>query len=247
MTAGPSFDIPRGRVVPVERVEVRLDPAPHPFELGHAREIEANWQREVAANPALFDGRMVLLSALCYEGGRLRGRCHEVRFATMLYWRRNKAAADVEHCFAHAALVSGDNALVAIRMGRHTANPGRVYFAAGSFERQDFIGGLVDVYGNMRREVAEETGLDLADFQAEPRYYFYSGDHSTVLIQRYLTREPADAVARRIESHVAVDAEPEIQGPVVIREADDLPDGVLPHMAAIIRWHFSEATPQPGK
>lgn len=237
-----AFDLPRGVVLPIDAVDVRLDPSPHPFEAENAGAIEAHWRIEQAANPALFDGRMVLLSELRHVEGRLAGRCHEVRFATMLYWRKNKTP-DVEHCFAHAALISSDNALLAIRMGCHTANPGRVYFAAGSFEPQDFVNRGVNVYSNMQREVAEETGLDLAMFSADSCYYFYSRDGSTVLIQRFWMDLMADEAAERVRAHVAAGEKPEIEGPVVIREATNLPDGVMPHMTAIIEWHFADGAP----
>lgn len=220
---------------------MRLDPAPHPFEIEHAAAIEANWKLEHAANPAFFDGRMVMLSELIYLDGRITGRCHEVRFATMLFWRKNRHHLGVEHCFAVAALVASDNAMVAIRMGAHTANPGRVYFAAGSFERQDFMGERADPYSNMRREVLEETGLDLDAFERDPVWHIYSKDNATALFRRFKMPDPADAVAGRIATHVAADPHPEIVGPVVIRNGTDLPEGLMPHMSAIIDWHFSSA------
>ena len=239
-----AFDLPRDEILPVKAIDVVLDPAPHPFEIEHADAIEANWQIEHAANPALFDGRMVLLSELRYEAQKLSGRCHEVRFATMLHWRKNRVAANVEHCFAHAALVSKDNALVAIRMGKHTANAGKIYFAAGSFERQDFVDGRADPVGNMRRELREETGLDLDTFLSEAGYHFLSRNRMTVMVRRYWMDENADDIADRIRDHVLADPDPEIDGPVVIRSADDLPAGVLPHMEAIIAWHFGQTGPR---
>jgi 8-oxo-dGTP pyrophosphatase MutT (NUDIX family) len=233
------FDLPRGAVVPVKSVDVVLDPAPHPFETANAEAIEANWRLEYAANPRLFDGTMVLLSELRLTAeGHLAGRCHAVRFATMLYWRKNKGSQDIEHCYAHAALVSADDALVAIRMGRHTANPGRVYFAAGSFEPGDFVNGHVDAHGNMRREVMEETGLDIAPARQDAHYHLYSLNGSTVLFKRYWLDDEADALAAGISAFVAAETDPEIEGPVIIRRSEPLPEGTLQHMAAIVRWHF---------
>lgn len=234
-----SFDLPRGTVLPVDAVDVSLDARPHPFELAHAEAIERNWQAEAAANPALHNGTMVLLSSLSLSGRRLVGTCHPVRYATMLYWRKNKGDAGIEHSFAHAALVSRDNALIAIRMGKHTANPGRVYFAAGSFEPLDFVGGKVDLHANMVREVAEETGLDIDAVRRDPVDHIFSANSSTVIFRRYFLDEDAEAIARRIEDFVAGEAEPEIDGPVIIRSADDRPEGILAHMQAIVRWHFS--------
>jgi 8-oxo-dGTP pyrophosphatase MutT (NUDIX family) len=233
------FDLPRNRVVPVSSIDVRLDPGQHPFELANAAAIEANWQHEVSANPALFDGTIVLLSEVAYANGRLVGRCHAVRYATHLYWRRGHPEG-AEHAFAHAALVSGDGALVAIRMGAHTANPGHVYFAAGSFEPFDFRDGLVDVESNMAREVLEETGLDISSAPREAGYHLFSHNGTTVIFRRYHLPEPADAIAARITSFVAAEEEPEIEGPVIVRSRDDLPDGLALYMKAIVDWHFGE-------
>jgi 8-oxo-dGTP pyrophosphatase MutT (NUDIX family) len=232
------FDIPRDTIVPVSSIEVRLDPGAHPFEVANADAIEANWQNEVAANPALFDGTIVLLAELVYADGRLTGRCHAVRYATLLYWRRNRPEG-AEHAFAHAALVSSDGALVAIRMAAHTANPGRIYFAAGSFEPFDFRDGLVDVEANMAREVGEETGLDISATPHDAHYHLFSRNGATVIFRRCYLDETAEEIARRIADFVASEEQSEIDGAVIIRNGDDLPDGVMPYMKAIIDWHFA--------
>lgn len=233
------FDLPRGVVFPVDAVDVRLDPAPHPFEAANGEAIDRNWLAEKAARPAVFDGRMVLLSELGHAGRRLSGRCHAIRFATFLYWRRSGAAPMAEHSFAHAVLVAADGALVAVRMGPRTVNAGQVYFAAGSFEPEDFPGGRVDLHRNMAREVAEETGIDLGALRREPGYHALSRPEGTVIFRRYFHPESADAVAASIRAFVAAEADPEISEPVVIRSAGDLPSGLMPHMKPLIDWHFS--------
>lgn len=235
-----AFDVPRGVMLPIDDVEVRLDPAPHPFEIEHAAAIEDNWHREKTAKPALYDGRMVLLSALSLRGTRLEGQCHTIRFATFLHWRRHRASANAEHAYAHAALVSSDNALVAIRMGAHTVGAGQVYFAAGSFEPMDFKDGLVDLHFNMAREVKEETGVDLDGLQRDTNYRIWSENAGTAIFRRYHLDDTADSIAARIRRFVAADADPEIEGPVVIRHAEDLPEGLAAHMLPIVRWHFSQ-------
>ncbi len=236
-----AFNLPRGQIVPVSEIDVRLEPGPHPFVLANATAILANWEREIAANPALFDGEVLLLSEVGYDDGRLKGRCHAVRYATLLHWRRERPAG-AEHAYAHAALVSSDGALVAIRMGAHTANPGKVYFAAGSFEPVDFRDGRVDVDANMAREVFEETGLAIGDEPKEDSYFLFSQNGTTVIFRRYFLTEAADVIAIRIEAFVAGETEPEIDGPVIIRSAKNLPDGVALHMKAIVDWHFGGNT-----
>ncbi|MBZ9986106.1 hypothetical protein LB572_03235 [Mesorhizobium sp. BH1-1-5] len=237
-----SFDLPRNVILPVDAVDVRLDPGPHPFVLGNAEAIAENWRQEIAANPALFDGTVVLLSELAYRDNRLVGRCHAVNYSTFLLWRKRRENSGAEHAYAHAVLVAGDNALVAIRMGPRTVNAGRVYFAAGSFEPIDFREGLVDVDFNMIREVGEETGLDLSTAERGQRYYALSTPSGTVIFRRYRVAETADDLARRISAFVATETDPEIEGPVIIRSAADLPDGLMPHMKPLIEWHFADGS-----
>jgi 8-oxo-dGTP pyrophosphatase MutT (NUDIX family) len=236
-----TFEIPRGVIVPVDDVDVRLDPGPHPFETANAAAIEDNWHAEKRANPSLFDGTVVLLSEFGYAANRLFGRCHAVRYATFLYWRRDRIGT-AAHVFAHPMLVASDNALIAIRMAAHTVNAGCVYFAAGSFEPEDFPGGIVDPHGNMVREVVEETGLDISAVPRGERCHALSTDRGTVLFRRYYLAEDADEIARCIEAFVAGEKEAEISGPVIIRGADDLPEGLMPHMKPLIEWHFAGKT-----
>ena len=235
-----SFDLPRNVIFPVDAVDVRLDPGPHPFAVDNERAIAENWQREIAANPALFDGTVVLLSELAYRDNRLVGRCHAVNYATFMLWRKRRENSGAEHAYAHAMLVAGDNALVAIRMAAHTVNAGQVYFAAGSFEPIDFRDGLVDVDFNMIREVGEETGLDLSVAERGKRYHAMSTSSGTVIFRRYRKTASADEIASRISAFVATEEQPEIEGPVIIRNAADLPEGLMGHMKPLIEWHFAD-------
>lgn len=233
-----SISLPLGVILPVDEIDVVLDPGRHPFEIGREQAIAENWRAEIAAKPALFDGEVALLSEFGYDAGRLSGRCHAVRYSTFLYWRKGRAGT-AAHAFAHPMLVSSDNALIAIRMASHTVNAGRVYFAAGSFEPEDFPDGQVDAHGNMVREVREETGLDISDVRRGGRHYVLGAEKGTVIFRRYHLDATAEEIAARIRGFVAAEAEPEIDGPVIIRDAHDLPDGLMEHMKPLIEWHFS--------
>jgi len=234
-----SFDILPNVVLPVEEVAVTLEPAPHPLETGKATEIDVNWRREISVKPALFDGTVVLLSELSWRSGRLSGRCHAVRYATFLYWRRNRKIKGAGHAFAHAMLVAADDALVAIRMAAHTVNAGKVYFAAGSFEPEDFPGGRVDLHRNMAREVLEETGIDIGAARRGRRHHVLATAQGTVIFRRYHLDVGADEIADRISRFAAGDEAAEIEGPVIIRRGESLPTGLMPHMRPLVEWHFS--------
>lgn len=242
--AGPGAAIgqglPEGAMVPVDAMDVRLDPSAHPIERGNAEAIAENWRSEIAAKPTLFDGEMVLLSRLSWRDRVLSGVCHTVRYSTFLFWRSTRAGT-AAHCFAHAMPVSSDGALMAIRMGGHTINGGKVYFAAGSFEPGDFFAdGQVDVLGNMAREVREETGIDLSGLPREAGYQAVRMREGTVLARRFFLPWTADEAAERISAFVADEVEPEIEGPVIIRSADDAPEGLMPHIRPLVGWHFSK-------
>jgi len=235
------FDLPRGVLFPVETAELAVDDGPHPFEAGNAGAIAANWRAEITAKPALFDGKVVLFSSLTYRDGKLAGRCHTVSYSTFLYWRAQRGARIGEHVYAHAALVSADNRLVAVRMADHTANAGQVYFAAGSFDPDDFRGGHLDIEANMAREVSEETGLDLAAMRPEPLMHGYSIPSGTVLLRRFRADETADRLAERIAAHIAREGHSEITEPVLLGAGDEAHPALAGHMPAIVRWHFSPA------
>ena len=234
-----NFDLPPNLILPVDEIDVRLDPAPHPFERGNVEAIAAGWAAASAANPALFDGAMVLLSALNYSQGRLCGVCHVVRYSTFLHWRRHRDTKEAHHAFAHAMPVSSEGALLAIRMAPHTLNAGKVYFAAGSFGPQDFAGGRIDIQANMAREVAEETGLDLDAAQPEVRHYLISTAGGVVIFRRYRFARTADALAASVRAHIVVDPDPEISEPVVLADRASRPAGLMAYMPALIDWHFS--------
>ena len=237
-----AFDLPRGEIFAFDEIDVRLDPAPHPYEIAHRETIAAHWLTEYAANPALFDGPVAFFSSLRLEGQKLAGRCHIVGFSTFLQWRASALDGGGEHCFAHAMPVSADGALLAVRMARHTANAGRVYFAAGSFDPDDFVADRLDARGNMRREVLEETGLDLDAAAAEPGWHGWSHNGRTIVFRRFRFGADADALAARIRAHIETEKEPEIEAPVILRSGNDLPGDALPHMAPLVEWHFGRET-----
>lgn len=230
--------LPERQVMALAGIDIRLENEPHPFETENRLAIDAHWASEAAANPALFNGRMVLPFSVWLENGVLRGESRPIDFATFLYWRRRAERPDGVHIFAHAVPISSDNAIVAVRMGQHTANPGRVYCAAGSFEPGDFTGGRMDFERNTHREVLEETGLDLGAAAREKDYGLLRAARSVLVFRRYFLPYNAAAIERMIATHVENDPEPEIDGAVIIREGI-YADNMAAHMKTLIDWHFA--------
>lgn len=232
-------DLVPNQMQPVRAVRLHLDPEPLPFALEHRRAIDRHWEVEKAAQPALFNGGVLMFSRMDLEGDELRGRCHLTDYASLLYWRSIRPHPGIIHCFAHPALVAENGALVAIRMSQRTANPGKVYFAAGSLEEADLKDGVIDIASNMEREVFEETGLDLQTFAHEPMFQVLATVAGTVVFRRYHLSMSADAVVERIRAHIERDPEPEIDEAVVLPDASAAPVGLLPHMQMFRDWHFA--------
>lgn len=230
--------MPEGEVAEIGDVDLSISTEDHPFESAERAAIEANWQAEVTANPALYNGRMVLFSKLALEGADVRGLGHVIDYSTFLWWRKQADGRDGYHAFGMAVPVSRDGALIAIRMARTTANPGIVYCAAGSLDEHDIVDGKCDVAGNMAREVREETGLDLAEARAEPVLFGAHYRRRVSLFRFFHFDLTAEEMLERIARHVAQDHEKEIEEAIAIRSpAPDL-HPYNPAMFPILRVHF---------
>ncbi len=232
---------PDERVVfPLAALELRVLPGDHPFYLAERDAIAENWTKEVAANPALFDGRMLFQKRLELRDGKLLGESHIVPFSTFMWWRRQEKRHGGVHLFAYPVLATSDDALVAIRMGAHTANPGQVYFAAGSFEPEDVVDGYCDVEANMRRELLEETGFDLSDAQADDGFFAVRNRRVVTLLKVFRFDLTAEEVIEKIEEHMVVADDKEIAGAVAIRSADPKAHPYNIAMLPVIEWYFGQ-------
>jgi 8-oxo-dGTP pyrophosphatase MutT (NUDIX family) len=231
-----------GRVTPVHGLNLEVDPGPHPLELAHAEAIAAHWSHEHAANPALYNGRLILQRHMRVEDGLVHAVGHEASFASFLWWRRQTNLAGACHLFGYPVLVAGDGALIAVEMAPHTANPGQVYFAAGSLDPADVVEGRCDLIGNMRREVLEETGLDLRAAREDAVMYASYRPHKLTLLQMYRFEEPAEVLLDRIAEFARTAAEQEISRAIAIRSADRSAHRYGPAMLPILDWYFETGT-----
>lgn len=209
-----------GRLFPVRTARIRVAPEPHPVYLARRAEIEANWEREVQGNPHLYNGSLILLRRMSLVGDSIEATGHEVPYATHLWWRRQPDRMGAFHAFSWAVPISSDGALIAIRMGPSTANPGLVYCAAGSLEPEDVAGGEVDLEANMRREVREETGLDLSVARADEGAFAALRNNTLMMCRLYRFPWTAQDIIERVRAHMAADHEQEIDDVIAIRDAN---------------------------
>ena len=232
---------PEATVFPIAGVDLRVLPGAHPFVIAEEAAIRENWAKETAANPALFDGRLVFQPRLWFSEERIAGEGYVTPFSAFMWWRRQPQRQGGLHIFAYPVLESSDGALVAIRMGAHTANPGQVYFAAGSLEPEDIVDGRCDIEANMRREVHEETGLDLADAVAGEGLFASHARRTVTLLRLFRFDMTADEMVKRIEAHMLVAEDKEIAGAAAIRSADPSAHPYNVAMLPVIEWYFGKA------
>jgi 8-oxo-dGTP pyrophosphatase MutT (NUDIX family) len=129
------------------------------------------------------------------------------------------------------ALRGSDGGFLLGVMGQHTANPGHIYFPAGTPDCDDIVetpaGPVVDVLGNVRREVAEETGLTGRDFTEAAGWRAVLYGQRFALMKIMDLAEPAEAVRRRVLEFLKRDANPELADIRIVRGIDDL-DPLMP-------------------
>ena len=124
-------------------------------------------------------------------------------------------------------------------MANHNAVAGKIYFPAGSIDDNDISHGRVDYISNMRREVLEETGIDLTEGVPEVSTSLVIANRSIALFRRYQFNMSTDDIVRRIETHIAGENQPELAEIVPFRKAQDAGDDTPSYVRAFTQWHFS--------
>ena len=208
------------RIVPITDIEIRRVPGPWPLSAEQRAAVDLYWQGAVAANPHLWDGRILGFSAPGggmpkIESGVFRAEAREDAYSAFMLWR-HQGFPDIGmcHAFGWALIVGSDGAIIYGVMGGHTANASRVYPPGGSLEPRDVLpDGRVDVARCIELELKEETGLHAEEAEAgsmvavidAPRLsfgrVFRFADSSSVLaariranLDRQVDRELADIV-----------------------------------------------------
>ena len=231
---------PEGEIFDLSSFRLAVADGPHPWVLENEAPIAANWRREIAANPRLFNGQMVFQRKLSFEDGHIEGRAHMVPFAAFLHWRRSGRGPGGHHLFAMPMIISADGAVMAIRMAETTANPGRVYSPAGSLDAHDVKNGFCDLDGNMRRETKEETGLDLADMRVDPVCRAVQIVNTVAIFRIFRSRLSEAEFRSSVMDHIAADPEPEIADLIAIRSPDPAAHDYAPFMPPALDWIFRE-------
>ncbi len=229
------------RILSVDRLACHV--APHDWEFGRdaAGHIAAHWRERAAANPALFDGRVLLASRVetvvdAAGTTALDVDFFETGFSRFLAWRDfGFPDRAVFNCFSMPALRSTDGAFLLGEMGRGHSCAGQLYFPCGTPDRADIDGEMVDLARGMIRELVEETGLEVALRMFSPSWRVVFDGQRVACMNIIDWPEPARALLRRVESHIAAESAPELAGARMIFAREELSDPRIPaFMAAFL-------------
>jgi hypothetical protein len=229
--------MPDPRIVPIDRLDLGFAPFRWPFAETRGGDIAAHFEARRQATPQLWNGRVLLMRDFAIADAALRGTYFETGFADFLAWRDwNFPDPAVVNCFAMGALRSSDGAWLMGVMSDSTANPGRVYFAAGTPDRDDLRGDTVDLLGNVLREIGEETGLAAADLAIGPGWHAVVDGPRVAVMKPVEMPLPASEARERMLRHLAREAEPELSDIRIVRSAADL-DPAMPRFVTAYLAH----------
>jgi len=218
------------RIAEIAAIYIRLSTAPWDFAAQRAAEIEANWQRRLAANPALYNGKVLLMNRVALdataEGTRLEGTCFIAEYKAFQAWRDLGWPGETKNLFAMAALRSADGAYLLGEMAPWTANAGQIYFPCGTPDLDDLVGEKLDLEGSVWRELREETGFTSTDF-AEAQGWSVVFDGAIIAcLKRLQSPLPAAELIARASAFLAREKTPELTRLIPIFGPADIGAGV---------------------
>jgi hypothetical protein len=197
----------------IDSLDLCFTPKPWAFADERRAEIDAYFNALKREKPDVWNGRVLLMYDRAVENGVLRGQYLETDYASFSAWCHwDRPAAGVGDCFSAAAVMSADGAFLLGVMGSHTFNGGRVYFPCGTPDPGIIVDGKVDLSLSLRRELKEETGLDMTAFDVEPGWTMAVDGALIAQIKVLRSNETATALRERILENLAGDFDPAMPG-----------------------------------
>ncbi|MEU5042645.1 NUDIX hydrolase [Streptomyces griseorubiginosus] len=212
--------------------------------------MNREWDEAVLANPALFDGPVVLCAGLSRDAGD----AGDAEDALLVSWsrttyryfalRRVPGATVLRSLFVSVIQPTDDGRVLVGRMSRSTAAPGRWQFPGGSVEPPTGAEPLDEraLRRHAALELAEETGVDIPD-TALTRCLITYGDDGQVGVHYLAPPLPAPVLQDRFDALAAAEAvrgrDPEFDRIVFVGSPAELPRLEGPHVVylePVARW-----------
>jgi len=227
------------RIIPIVRIEALFEQREWEFARDHAHEIKAHWETFKTRSPTLFDGRVLLQYERHLEDGVFRARYLATNYSAFLAWRDfGWPDKDIVNGFSMAALRAKDGAFLLGEMAGHTANPGKVYFAAGTPDPDDITpSGEVDLLANLMRELEEETGLKPSEVSVGEGWTAVFEGQRIAFMRPVTIDMEAKAARALILSRLAEQAHPELADIHIVRSRSEIDEARMPLFARAYLEH----------
>lgn len=229
------------RIFPLTALDCRHQQVDWAFEREGAAEIAAFWADFKRRTPECFNGRIFLQHRWREEGGTYHGDYLETDFAAFLAWREfGFPGAPMRNGFAMAALKAADGAYLLGEMGQGTANPGKIYFAAGTPDPEDRLpDGTLDLEGSVLRELSEETGLRPDEVRVGAGWTCVELGPRVAFMRPVSIDMPAREARALMLARMANLPEQELADIHIVRGRGDIDEARMPpFQVAYLRWAF---------
>ncbi|MGA8613893.1 MAG: NUDIX domain-containing protein [Xanthobacteraceae bacterium] len=226
MTPSSAPDV---EVAALDDAEISLETWQWPFAAARRGEIDRHFAHLQRERAGVWNGRILLLHRYAVRDRKLHGACFKTDYASLCAWRDWQFPdRSVSNFFVAAALRAADGAYLVGEMASDTAAAALLYFPCGTPEPDDInAGGVFDPAANLRRELLEETGLEVADLASEPGWTLVRDRGYVALLKRLTAPENADALRARIMRHIASEQRPELVDIRILRGPEDF-NGRMP-------------------
>ena len=226
-------------ILPLERLELDFAPKPWPFAEAKQAEIAAFFAALQHKTPSVWNGRVLLLHRQHVANGVFTGAYLETDYASFAAWRAwGRPDADIRDCFGAAAVIAADGAVLLGEMSVHTANAGRIYFPCGTPDPDDIVDGRVDLDRSVRRELKEETGLDISEFDVDPGWCAVIDGPLICQVRTLRSPQSAEALRASALDHIARQRQAELADMRIVRGPADFDEAMPRFVLAFLRRHF---------
>jgi len=208
----------------LDHLRLTTTDTPWPLAVSNAQAIADHFEHRRNGNPAFYDGQIFVLRQLRRELDAIAGSFSLERFSAFLFWRdglgTDSAALDG---FATAVVRSIEGHVLVGRAALDTLNAGRIYLPGGFIDARDRRpDGTIDIDASVARELAEETGLDVARLTRVPGYIVARHSRHCCFSIEYRSPLPAETMIESVRRGLPHAGDGELTEVVAIRDADDL-------------------------
>jgi hypothetical protein len=209
------------------------------FESENRPQIEKFWKKARDENPTLHNGEIYMLTHWNLTGDRLDGLVQPADYASFLYWReRGYPETGARNCFGSSIRQSREGHLLFGRMAPHNVTAGLVYPVGGSFGEEDVRDGMLHVETNIERELLEETGLTTKGAQRQEGYVCVEEGPRISLAAVFLFDCTSSELRQRIQSHLDMCDDPELDEVVIFRRRAFARHHRMPEFARMLIDHL---------